>query len=294
MNTSSCDATTPLHAENIQTINDDNIPDNKIPADILQKIIGELMMKYKKDGVLLNLEVDKKLTPINSCVGGVPYFPKGMEYPMADGQPLILLCQINYSEMPKLANFPTEGLLQFFIGTGNYYGTEHSKLIYHKTVSLELNQSVPQSITDVLKNALKEDLPFKGAFRLTGKIGETFALPEDRDTLFEKLAMKYSVNSWDIEDDVCKATDSLTTIKSQYGGCPNFIDENVYEDDRNTKEVLLLQLASEEYKRDEPRYYKNEWSKVNYCQYGSGFFFINGEKLKKLEFDDVTYTYDCD
>lgn len=51
-----------------------------------------------------------------SKFGGIPYLPKGMEYPKNNnGQPLHLLAQINFEEMPKLEFFPEKGILQFYI-----------------------------------------------------------------------------------------------------------------------------------------------------------------------------------
>ncbi len=41
-----------------------------------------------------------------SKLGGLPYLPRGSEYPHhIKGHPLVLLLQINFSEMPLLSNF---------------------------------------------------------------------------------------------------------------------------------------------------------------------------------------------
>ena len=43
-------------------------------------------------------------------------FPKQLNYPKSpEGNPLVLLAQINFSETLLLENFPQEGILQFYI-----------------------------------------------------------------------------------------------------------------------------------------------------------------------------------
>lgn len=57
----------------------------------------------------------------DSKLGGVPYFPKDMEYPRVlegalAGKPLRLLAQLNFSTLPHLEGFPQKGILQFLLG----------------------------------------------------------------------------------------------------------------------------------------------------------------------------------
>ncbi|HBS83154.1 DUF1963 domain-containing protein [Vreelandella alkaliphila] len=52
----------------------------------------------------------------SSKFGGKPYWPTNMEYPESkSGEKLILLAQLNFEELPNLAEFPQVGILQFFI-----------------------------------------------------------------------------------------------------------------------------------------------------------------------------------
>ncbi|NES71082.1 MAG: DUF1963 domain-containing protein [Okeania sp. SIO2D1] len=51
-----------------------------------------------------------------SKFGGLPYLPRTIDYPTnKKGEYLKLLAQLNFSEMPLLENFPTQGILQFYI-----------------------------------------------------------------------------------------------------------------------------------------------------------------------------------
>jgi len=60
-----------------------------------------------------------------SKFGGLPYLPKGFEYPKTpDGKYLFLLAQINFSEVPSLDGFPDRGILQFYIADDDLYGLD--------------------------------------------------------------------------------------------------------------------------------------------------------------------------
>lgn len=64
-------------------------------------------------------DTQSQAEPWNSKLGGVAYLPKGQPYPTGpDGVPLALLAQLNFSEMPALEGYPSQGILQFFIAGG--------------------------------------------------------------------------------------------------------------------------------------------------------------------------------
>lgn len=62
-----------------------------------------------------------------SYVGGHPFIPAGMDrasvWPVdGAGAPLLFLAQVNFAEVPPLPGFPTEGMMQWFVGTDETYG----------------------------------------------------------------------------------------------------------------------------------------------------------------------------
>lgn len=68
--------------------------------------------------VRINAIEATNFTLIQSKFLGLPYLPKGFLYPTdSNRQPLILLAQINFAELPPLPNYPTNGILQFYIST---------------------------------------------------------------------------------------------------------------------------------------------------------------------------------
>ncbi len=68
---------------------------------------------YHIERAVLDVHVSKFL--------GKPYWPKAMDYPRRarDGRPMILVAQINFSEVPPLEDFPRSGVLQLFVCAGD-------------------------------------------------------------------------------------------------------------------------------------------------------------------------------
>ena len=55
-------------------------------------------------------------TLLESKFGGYPYLPIDQEHPKdSNGQPMMLLAQLNLEEIPNIEHMPQHGMLQFFI-----------------------------------------------------------------------------------------------------------------------------------------------------------------------------------
>lgn len=87
-------------------------------------------------------------TVFDSKLGGVPYFPKDMEYPTVHkgedaGKPLKFLAQLNFGSLPKIDGFPSKGILQFFTFLNSLYGAGYDapcepnafRVVYHDRVT---------------------------------------------------------------------------------------------------------------------------------------------------------------
>lgn len=60
-----------------------------------------------------------------SKFGGYPYLSPGEAYPTLAGEPIVLLAQINWAEVPPLPDYPTSGILQIFIPREHeFYGAD--------------------------------------------------------------------------------------------------------------------------------------------------------------------------
>ncbi|WP_052543748.1 YwqG family protein [Mycobacteroides abscessus] len=58
----------------------------------------------------------------SSYLGGHPYWTEGSRWPHYRGEPMSFVCQINFAEAPALPGFPTEGILQWFVGSDDVAG----------------------------------------------------------------------------------------------------------------------------------------------------------------------------
>ena len=92
---------------------------NMTKAEFIQ-LIGKLSEKFPPKPVL-GFNITETDTGLFDCkMGGMPYFPKNMEYPVSRwkddaGTPMKLLVQLNFEKLPHIEDFPEKGILQIFI-----------------------------------------------------------------------------------------------------------------------------------------------------------------------------------
>lgn len=152
----------------------------------LVNLLREFKYETQKPAIKLTARRSDSITAISSKFGGTPYLPKNYAYPTcAKGNPLKLLAQFNFEKLPQLANFPTSGILQFFVLPDNVHGMQKwppefnkqgsYRVIYHEEILpiSEIMTEFPE-IKWVEKNT-KDMFPFKGEFLITGELVEVFA-----------------------------------------------------------------------------------------------------------------------
>ncbi len=147
-----------------------------------------------------------RTTVFDSKMGGVPYFPKSMEYPVVregnhKGRPLFFLAQLNFGTLPKILGFPTEGILQFFTGCegdGEYdagvygmngyddeFNQNEFRVIYHENVITDMSELYSEKDIPEFSND-EGYFPFSGEFLLTAEKAEPMSLPVE-DFRFKKV-----------------------------------------------------------------------------------------------------------
>lgn len=88
------------------------------PSDLL--IYKDKIEATIKPFIEIKAKAENNLSLWQSKFGGLPYFPKSLQYPTdSKGKAMFLLAQINFSETPQLASFPEKGILQFYISNGS-------------------------------------------------------------------------------------------------------------------------------------------------------------------------------
>ena len=285
----------------------------EIDRALFENIFKQLNMKTKIPSISLTA-VRTNDIPLTSCkLGGSPYLPKDFEYPRnSNGLPLKLLAQLNFAELPKLEHFPKDGILQFYILHDDMMGLDDDltqqnnfRVIFHKEI-LSLNMLRTDfselELIQIDNNSYSFDcFPFGGEFILTGEITNQVMTSMDyrHRILFEKLCKEdYYLEKFTDDGLTEKIYDLFLNEEFDFdivvdqevhliNGYPTFSqhDPRGY-DIKNKYDTLLFQLVSQPCKE------LHKWE-ILWGDAGVGNFFINIKNLKKCNFADVLYTWDC-
>ncbi|MGE6630546.1 YwqG family protein [Bacillus sp. NPDC077027] len=253
-----------------------------------------LLEKTEKPIISLSMK-QGKTGRYDSKILGDPYFPKEDTYPVdGEGHPMKLLAQLNFSQLPKLEDYPESGLLQIFISVhDDLYGMNIDQKTEQKDFHIKFIEEPflkeEDLMTDFSFVKTPEDFYFpatkEGA--ITGELAsETISADDFR---FEKVVGK---NSWDLFESISDHEDDTDVLMDEFyethsgfghkiGGYPGFTQEDprAYEDKEHT--VLLLQIDSD----DEVD--------LMWGDCGIANFFIKPEDLKQKNFENIVYNWDC-
>lgn len=238
-----------------------------------------------------------------SKFGGLPYLPKGIDYPTnSKGEYLYLLAQINFSEVPNLENFPATGILQFYILPYEYYGRDMQAPITQEDFRVLYIPEITYDSNEIITNFdfLSKLQLTTNIFPIKNSCSLEFSLEVSPASISDGKFTKYTGDSevYQLLRKNCQLWTKYAQIAdygSKIGGYPGFGgegDELLYyflgesfENDKFYEDymdfILLLQIDSVNSK--------------NICwktSTGVGNFFINRSALKKLDFSEVCYTWD--
>lgn len=276
---------------------------------LTEKLENMIIEELKHQTELLSIELKcerKNCSVFDSKLGGIPYMPRNFEYPfelpVENNEPLRLLAQLNFEQLPILPNFPQKGILQFFVVTTSEYGADFDeplntagfRVIYHPNIIKNkdmLNFDVPNLIYDDANC-----FPFDGEFALTSKLVKQPITTDDFrfDKILSNIYKKYTnekINSLrDIHDInnsfFCKLLENFNEEGHRIGGYPHFeqydLRDNNYYKNYTT---LLLQIDS--------GLFPTTKDEICWGDGGVANFFIEPEKLKICDFTHVLYTWDC-
>lgn len=215
---------------------------------------------------------DTKPSVFESKVGGLGYIPHDSNFPTdSKGNQLRLLAQIDCSEI-QLDEFPKKGLLQFWLSCDELYGCDFDNPTNQDDFRVIYYSEVDTTVTeDEIRNKIVNIEDYY----------DEFFLPVERECgmTFEKSENRF-IDYDEIEDDEgWKEWNNLSGHK--VGGYPYFTQfEPRNEEQMKEYDFLLFQLDSDS-------------DKVLWGDWGIGNFFISSEKLKKCDFSDVFYNWDC-
>ncbi|MGY3704943.1 hypothetical protein BW731_02185 [Vagococcus martis] len=265
---------------------------NYLPEEDVKQIL-----KSKRQFISLDL-VDEPTNLYSSKIGGYGYLPKSIPYPTnEDNQPLSLLAQLNFEELPTLESFPQKGILAFYIdyfddlaGMDFYNPTNQVgfRIIYMEDLTEEYHSiSEQQSLfepysEEELLNIISEET------KLNGHLSETIAIL-DTEEFTQYMGESYydfiedRFTDEDKQDEFEELIFENNIENTCIGGYPFFTQSDPRGYDTKLSEeynTLLFQLNSDD-------------DIVMWGDTGVGNFFINDEKLKNKDFSDVLYNWDC-
>ncbi len=276
-----------------------SLPEDLSPT--LRQILEEnraIVEATIKPYVEIKLKPHRGLSLWQSKVGGVPYLPRTIDYPRdPDGVPLQLLTQINFEEVPKLSGFPQTGILQFYISADDdLYGasfespTEQAKfrVLYFD----QIDKTQDHLISDFSFLPEFENGPiYKGSAQLEFELKS--APISQSDYQFDRvLGDRFSAFDDELIDELNEEYQDYISDGSGHriGGYPYFTQTDPRSYGGYQNYVLLLQLDSDEVERQ-----SNAETGIDlmWGDSGIGNFFIAEEALKRLDFSEVLYNWDC-
>ena len=273
------------------------MPDSKpeTAARIKAEIIQSTVIPFAK--IRLSAE---QCGIFDSKVGGLPYLPADAEAPTdAKGNKLYLLAQIKCEDISELPDFPHKGMLQFFLGDDDLLGCPLTvpspqkdwRVVYYP----EIDRSVePSSVAEVYA-----DMPTIEFTPISHECKMTFEMAYEGLTVGDYRFEQEFVRRWneafpedeatsiyDLDDslfDIIDSNEDASVSAHKMGGYPFFTQADPRDEDSAQYDTLLFQLDTDIRKEID----------VMWGDLGVGNFFINREALKRLDFSDVLYNWDC-
>lgn len=247
------------------------------------------IQKMKLDSIAIEKIAENNLSIQQSKFGHFPILPRGFEYPFdLYEKPMLLLAQINFSEMPPLDGYPTSGYLQFYIsGSDDVYGLDFDdpqnqrnfRVLFFEEKDV-LDFQTDFSFWDELDES--DQFPFSGSYALKFQrkveyLGMGDVRTENAGINFSGIEDLYPKHS----DEICEFLyNHYSPNGHKLGGYAHFTQE----DPRNYQDqfkdyILLLQIDSDD--------------DIIWGDCGVANFFIHPDDLKRKDFSKVMYNWDC-
>ena len=244
-----------------------------------------------KDCVTFTLSKEPT-TVFDNKIGGIPYFPKDMEYPTFENKPLVLLAQLNFNTFKSIPNFPDKGIMQIYIADDDCYGIDWNdntsntsfRVIYHEDIITDTDKLI-----DTLPYELNDYMLFTEEYKLIpNEPSVMYATPyvEGFDDIFTKTYNElFDEPIKDIFQLDNELLDSLYERNERtfiwIGGYPVFTQEDPRRDD----EYSILLFESDSYTKDDIY--------IMWGDSGTGTFFIKPDDLINKNFSKTMFSWDC-
>ncbi|WP_425388505.1 YwqG family protein [Bacillus solimangrovi] len=239
----------------------------------------------------IEISVAKDITTIHqSKFVGNPYLPKAIEHPKdEEGKPMKLLAQLNFDEIPHIEFMPPKGILQFFISAeddvmginfDNMTNQSNFRVLYHS----EVIKDETLLVTDFsyMENLDTEYFPIEHELALSFSLEhEPISYGDFRSS--ELIGKSFSEIMGEDDEELEDVYERFSGEGHKIGGYPFFTQTDPREYELNFQEhnILLLQIDT------------HDDMGIMWGDSGVANFFIRKEDLKKLDFSNVIYNWDC-
>jgi len=261
----------------------------------------------KLEFVRIKASKDFGTEPLASKFLGRPYWPKDVDYPCdVHGKPLVLLAQLNFTDIPSLIDYPAGGILQFFIsgeesrehvwGMAQYDEKPFSESRYFESMQAQrffrvvYHSRVPDdpkqvSAAPLVKPSWPLPIGHEAKLRFESSAEPVLTTDYRFDAVFGKPAYEFFQ----------QFGDKASAVYAQYGayaykyslGKIGGYTLPVQSDPRSLRPgedwVLLLEIQSADDK---------DGVDILWGDAGMGAFYIRRDDLKKLDFSKVVYYWD--
>ena len=230
-----------------------------------------------------------------SRIGGAPI---DQNVPLdSKGAPMKLLAAIWCSEVRGVPDFPTCGVLRFYVADNDVYGADFD----HPNEQSDFRVLYDED-ESAFDGALRDDPTVSGSFpvqhalpvRLTPAVGSVrsgdYRFVECVNAALLKAGAEYTFDELEDEE-----TDYLHEQNAyaghRIGGYPCFEQFDPRDDEPALQkyDTLLLQIVSHTAPDEQGR----EQELIMFGDEGGCQFFIPSEKLRNKDFSDVMYSWDC-
>ena len=243
-------------------------------------------------------ESAKPLPMSASKFGGLPYWEAGEAFPFTEGgEPLYLLAQINFAEVPLLPDYPTEGLLQIFIAADGDFGASEDENQENWRVIWRERFDEAHALDEAALRALG----IQSAQEAEDEDGQPlrFPLKKEYALSFTKVQSHVNPTNYAIDDAFPAAARELGLPELKDGDLNDVFDEDDYrllygdlslthqiggypystqEETMRDGDLLLFQMASDD--------------GIDWLDGGLAHFYIRCEDLKNRDFSRVAYSWD--
>jgi uncharacterized protein YwqG len=269
------------------------------------KAISQLIHKTTKETVKIRATTSDTM-PWQSKFMGKPYwekikidaYPKNLE----NKQPMCLLAQLNFAEIPKLEHFPQKGIVQFFISShDDVYGMNFDNQIEQKNFRVIYWDDPTYNDKDLVddfkalgvdEEQWKEASPIQSEHVLDFEKTVEFCGLVDHYhadlAYYPKENNEKSLEQLVGEEGVEELYDIISNSGSKIGGYAYFTQDDPRSNQANPIEsedeyILLLQIDSNTDGTDS----------ILWGDCGVANFFITKKDLINLDFSKVFYNWDC-